>query len=206
MFKYILGVMIFTLSGFVSAEMHKGMFAYNYSTIGADISANGLTVDGDITQNSMIFGYFVNDNIELIGSKSTGKYELIGEEIDMDSSVFGFRYHISRVDMQEGTGSGFSFGVSSNETKMNYAGISADGSETFLSVGYSTGLGNGLSLNFSSIAQADEIGDNNGIAVSLAKCTLESICFQGGYQYSAADSEGISIDGSGFSLGLGVLF
>jgi hypothetical protein len=88
MFKYILGVMIFTLSGFVSAEMHKGMFAYNYSTIGANISANGLTVDGDITQNSMIFGYFVNDNIELIGSKSTGKYELIGEEIDMDSSVF----------------------------------------------------------------------------------------------------------------------
>jgi len=206
MFKYILGVMIFTLSGFASAEMHKGMFAYNYSTIGADISANGLTVDGDIKQNSMIFGYFVNDNIELMGSKSTGKYELVGEEIDMDSSVFGFRYHTSRVDLREGTGSGLSFGVSSNETKMNYAGVSAEGSETFLSTGYSTGLGNGLSFNFSFAAQADDIGDNNVIAVSLGKCILEGICLQGGYHYSAANSDGISIDGSGFSLGFGVLF
>lgn len=206
MFRKFLVAAIMLSPNLAHAELNKGSLGFGYSTSSADISSGGETINGDINQSAIKIGYFIDENIEVEASLATGTYELAGEEIDIDNTSIGFTYHSERVDLIQGTGSGFKFGVSNSETDLTYDGISTSGAETFVELGYAAGLGEGLSVDIVFIGQSDDMGGNNGISAGLTSCQKSNVCLTGAVTSTSTESDGLTLEGSGFNLGIGFLF
>lgn len=206
MFRNILISALLLAPTIAHAELHKGSLGFGYSTSSADLSAGGETLDGDINQSVFQISHFLSENIEFAASLATGTYELVGEEIDIDNTSIGFTFHSERVDLIKGTGGGFKFGVSNSDSDLTYDGISTSGAETFVELGYASGLGEGLSIEVKFIGQSDDMGGNNGISASLMSCQTNNVCLKGAVTSTSTESDGLTLEGSGFKVGIGFLF
>ncbi|MDA9230853.1 hypothetical protein N9P30_03405 [Alphaproteobacteria bacterium] len=186
-----------------NAELHQASLSVSYVDQTTELSALGESVDVDSDGIGFAGNLFLSDNLSVGASLIDMELEGV---IDVEVTSLGATYHFSRTDLRLGEGTGASVGIRRTNTEVSLGSLSADEDFNYVELNFSSGLGNGMSLNGGYTTDLDEVGDNYAISVGIAQSFGDAII---GAQYVFAEetSDGIlTSETDGFSISVGYLF
>ena len=187
-----------------NAELHQASLSVSYVDQTTELSALGQSVDVDSDGIGFAGNLFLSDNLSVGASLIDMELEGV---IDVEATSLGATYHFSRTDLRLGEGTGASVGIRRTNTEVSVGGLgSVDEDFNYVDLNFSSGLGNGMSLNGGYTADLDEVGDNYAISIGIAQSFGDAII---GAQYVFAEetSDGIlTSETDGFSISVGYLF
>jgi len=195
-------------SGYVAAEPQDILISASVAFADADYQINGVNYDGDLDLGVVSSRFYLTDQVYASVTSSSGDGTIANVSFDTATLSLGAGVVLlDRVDYVKGTGSELRVGFDYSDTEVTAGNITADDTSTDLLVGYTAGLGNGLSAFAGYSANLDEFGDNYGLSAGLYKSLGGNWLIGGSYQVAESDlGGGDTSEVSGIQVGIGYAF
>lgn len=196
------------IASMVSAEPTDVFITGAYASADADYNINGTPYDGDIDLFSVSTRFYLNDSFYATVTSTNGDGTISNVAFDTTGlSIGGGAVLLGRVDFIAGSGEELRLGLNYTDTEVDIGSTTTDGTSTDLNVGYTAGLGNGLSTSVSYSTDTDSIIDSYSLSAGLNKSLNDTWLIGVAYQVGESElSGGDSAEITGISVGVSYAF